>query len=135
MTNETLNVPRVNPVTGESLKTTSQINPQYCLTPSSAQELLAILKAGYPQYTITMSMSDPEVFDPGSPDTFNLKVPWIDIQDGQGREYQLNAGQFAAYWASAKQVIEGQPSNDPGVAWRDAQQDIVTGLQYIGGQS
>ena len=136
MTNETLNQIVID-ATGKPVPTSWNVNPQYCLSQDSAAQLLAILQAAYPQYTITMQMMDPEKFDPASPVNFNLAVPWLVIvskgaaKDGSDLTYPLNAGQFSAYWASASMAAQGQ-YNDVDVAWRNAQQDISEGLNYTG---
>lgn len=129
MTNEEITGPQTNPNTGEAGTFRSAVNPQYCLTEESAQEVLGILQKAYPNYQITIDSRDPVPFLSSGPDAFNLKVPWIKIVDpNRNLEFSQNAGDYANWWASAKQVIEGQNSNDPAVAWRNVQLNVETGL-------
>ena len=121
--------------TGESGYSTEQINPQYCLAPASAQELLKVLQAGFPQYTISVYEDFPQHMATGSPFAYNNRVPWLKIvnpggnDDGSDQVYLANAGQFSAYFASAKQTEMDPPQyNNPETAWRNATQDIGEGL-------
>jgi hypothetical protein len=122
--------------TGESGFSTEQINPQYCLSADSAQELVKVLQAGFPQYSISTYDEFPQHMAAGSPFAFNKRVPWIKIvnpggkDDGSDQVYVNNAGQFCAYFASASMTQQDPPQyNNPEVAWRNVTQDIGEGLQ------
>jgi hypothetical protein len=137
MTNEILTDPVTNPTSGTTTVVAFNENPQYCLSKESAKELFDILVAAYPMYRMTLEMRPPWPMGMGSPSKFNLDVPWITItnrgggKDGIDQVYAFNAGGFADYWASASMAALGL-YRDPGVAWRNAVQDISVGLSYLG---
>ena len=133
VTDETLTFPIVGPA-GSSQIVLNE-NPQYCLSAASAEDLLAILRAAYPMYLMTIEQKDPW---PGiRRGIFNLQVPWITMVnrggglDGADHIYSFNAGQFSDYWASASMAAAGL-YRDQAVAWRNAQQDISAGMAYQG---
>lgn len=136
LTNETI-TEAISKATGSSTET-QEVNPQYCLTGASAKELVKILRAAFPQYTVSEHDGYPWPESTGAPEYFNLKVPWIKIvnpkgnEDGSDQVYDFNAGQFSAYFASASETEQDPPQyNNPEVAWGNVMTDISEGL--VGG--
>lgn len=124
--------------TGESGFSTEQINPQYCLSAASAEELVKVLQSGFPQYSVETYEDFPQHMASGSPFAFNKRVPWLKIvnkggnDDGSDQVYLTNAGQFSAYFASASMTQQDPPQyTNPEVAWRNVAKDIGEGL--VGG--
>jgi len=67
----------------------TQVNPTYCLSVSSAMDLMLILENLEP-----VGYMDPPIIYTGGPFSITSEVPWMTFNNGAVR----NAGQLAAYW-------------------------------------
>lgn len=90
----------------------TQINPTYCLSVTSAMELMLILADLEP-----IGYAAPPLTYTGGPYSISSDVPWLEFNNGAVR----NAGQVAQYWVNN--------NGDPGghTAESRARQDIAWG--------